>query len=279
MKTKLFICCFFWIGGIIAQKLKYTEEDKVIFKELRLNLMQLKASSSSETLVAIGKLFLGTPYKEKTLEIGEIESLVINLRGLDCTTFVENTLAISLLQNQELSDFSSFTKNIKTIRYRNGLLDGYSSRLHYFTDWIRNNEEKGLVQNITADLGGVELNKPINFMGTHRELYPFLADEINYKNILATEAQLAQETLCYLPQAAIKNQEINMQSGDIIALATSIKGLDVTHTGIALKKPNGRVHLLHASSSGEVTITAVPLVDYLTKVKNNIGIIVARPLP
>ena len=134
-----------------------------------------------------------------------------------------------------------------------------------------------MVKDITADLGGIELKKSINFMGTHRELYPFLADDTNFERILTTEEELAQQVLCYLPQDAIESQESKIQSGDIIALATSIKGLDVTHTGIAVKQPNGRIHLLHASISGEVKITEVPLVDYLKKVKNNIGIVVARP--
>lgn len=278
MKYYLLLLNFLLVHFVTAQIVS-SAEDKAIFKTRLLQIQEVETSSFNEHLLEVGKTFLGTPYVEKTLEFGKTEALVINFRGLDCTTFVENTLAISLLQKQEKTDFSSFTDNLKTIRYRNGILDGYSSRLHYFTDWIRNNEEKGLVKDITADLGGIELNKSINFMGTHRELYPFLSDDTNYQRIIETETSLAKKTLCYLPQKEIKKSEAYMKSGDIIALATSIKGLDVTHAGIAFKKPNGRIHLLHASSSGEVKITEVPLVDYLKKVKNNIGIIVARPMP
>lgn len=253
-------------------------KDETIFLSKIDAFEQQGAETTNENILTIGKSFLGTPYVEKTLEIGETESLVVNLRGLDCTTFVENVLAFSLLEKQEQNTFDAFAENLKTIRYRNGILDGYASRLHYFTDWIRNNEKKGLVKDITATLGGIALNKPINFMGKHRELYPFLADNTNFERILETEAELAQKELCYLPQEQIQKQEDNIQSGDVIALATSIKGLDVTHTGIAIKQPNGRIHLLHASISGEVKITDVPLVDYLKKIKNNIGIIVARPV-
>jgi len=278
MKYCLFILNFLLVHFVTGQIVS-SAEDEAIFKTRLLQIQDVETSSFNEHLLEVGKSFLGTPYVEKTLEFGKTEALVINFRGLDCTTFVENTLAISLLQKQEKTDFASFIDNLKTIRYRNGVLNGYSSRLHYFTDWIRNNEEKGLVKDITADLGGIELNKSINFMGTHRELYPFLSDDTNYQRILDIEEALAEKTLCYLPQEAIEKQESHMKSGDLIALATSIKGLDVTHTGIALKKPNGRIHLLHASSSGEVKITEVPLVDYLKKVKNNIGIIVARTMP
>lgn len=254
------------------------EEDRLLFQSKLQELKQLDWDSKTDRITEIGKTFLHTPYVEKTLEVGETESLVINLRGLDCTTFVENVLAFSLLLKEDKNTFEDFALTLKTIRYHDGILDGYSSRLHYFTDWIRNNNEKGLVKDITSELGGVAIEKSINFMGTHRELYPFLADEGNYQKILQIEAELARENLYVLPQDAIEAVEEKLENGDIIALATSITGLDVTHTGFAIRMPNGRIHLLHASISGEVTITKVPLVDYLKRVKKNTGIIVARPL-
>lgn len=240
-------------------------------------LSQMDLNNTPNNIIAIGQTFLKTQYVEKTLEIGEKETLVINLRGLDCTTFVENVLAFSLLLKDSIQDFNAFANIIKTIRYRDGILESYSSRLHYFTEWIRNNNEKGLVQDITPELGGKEVEKPINFMGTHRDLYPFLSDESNYQEILDAERELAKEPICVLPQNEINSQEHNIKDGDIIALATSIKGLDVTHTGFAITI-NERIHLLHASISGEVKITEKPLIDYLKKIKSNTGIIVARPL-
>ncbi|MDC6366363.1 MULTISPECIES: N-acetylmuramoyl-L-alanine amidase-like domain-containing protein [Flavobacteriaceae] len=232
----------------------------------------------NDVIIDIGKSFLGTPYVEKTLEVGTKETLVINLRGLDCTTFVENVLTFSLMLTNGLDSFEEFTHNLETIRYRNGRLNDYPSRLHYFTEWIRNNQSKGLVEDITAEIGGEELHKPINFMGTHRSLYPFLTDENNFNAMLEVEKELAEENLCYLPKDKIESKENLIQSGDVIALATSIKGLDVTHTGIAIHQPDGRLHLLHASSkNGKVEITKEPLADYLKGIKSNIGIIVARP--
>lgn len=273
----LAVIALFLFVSVNAQ-ITCSPKDSILFNSKILELQQLKFDSDQGTIVSIGKTFLGTPYVEKTLEIGETETLVINLRGLDCTTFVENVLAFSILMKNEKDTFEDFIKALKTVRYRDGILNGYSSRLHYFTEWIRNNSKKGLVQEITADLGGVEITKPINFMGTHRNLYPFLSDDANYKKILEVESALAKESLCVLPQDAIEKVEGKLKNGDIIALATSIKGLDVTHTGLAMRMPNGRIHLLHASISGEVTITEEPLVDYLKKVKSNIGVVVARPL-
>ena len=278
MMKRFFAIVILLFSAPLFAQITCSPEDTLLFQAKMTELKQLGLRSDTPALVPIGKSFLGTPYVEKTLEIGDKETLVINLRGLDCTTFVENVLAFSLLVKENKEDFKTFTENLKTIRYRNGLLNGYSSRLHYFTDWIRNNNEKGLVKEITSDLGGEEIQKPINFMGTHRDLYPFLADESNFNTILEVESELAEESLCVLPQDAITGVEDKLENGDIIALATSIKGLDVTHTGLAIRQPNGRIHLLHASISGEVTITEEPLVDYLKKIKSNTGIIVARPL-
>lgn len=241
-------------------------------------LKELKAATLGDSIVKVGVSFLGTPYVEKTLEIGTTESLVINFKGLDCTTFIENVLAFSATLRTQEKSFDNFTKNLETIRYRNGKLNGYPSRLHYFTDWIRDNQKLGLVKDITANLGGKELYKSINFMGTHRNLYPFLKGDENFNRIQKIESELVNETICYIPKNEIKNIENQLQSGDIIALATSIKGLDVTHTGFAIRQPNGRIHLLHASSSGEVKISKEPLSAYLKTIKSNIGIIVTRPL-
>ncbi|MHA7864758.1 N-acetylmuramoyl-L-alanine amidase-like domain-containing protein [Flagellimonas marinaquae] len=278
MRNSIFIALLVLGSFANAQQITCSPEDKSLFEDKITNLKQTKAPSLGDTIALVGQSFLGTPYVEKTLEVGDTETLVINFGGLDCTTFVENVMAFSLMLKDQQSTFDSFTGNLETVRYRNGSLNGYPSRLHYFTEWIRNNEKKGLVKDITAELGGVELEKSINFMGTHRELYPFLANDTNFESMLAVEKELAKEKLCYLPKDQIESKEQEIKSGDIIALATSIKGLDVTHTGIAIHQPDGRLHLLHASSkNGEVEISELPLADYLKNIKSNIGIIVARP--
>lgn len=271
----------FLISGefTFAQQITCSLADKKAFENKTIEIDGLLEEDFGKTMVAVGKTFMGIPYVAKTLEIGETESLVVNLHGLDCTTYVENVLAFSALLRYGESDFESFTKQLETIRYKDGKLDGYGSRLHYFTEWIRNNQQKGLLKDITSEVGGIEIKKDINFMGTHRELYPFLKDDKNFEKILVTEAALAEETFCYLPQDQIEENEHLIQTGDIIALATSINGLDVTHTGIATREKDGRIHLLHASTgSMEVEVSKLPLSEYLKGIKKNIGILVARPL-
>jgi len=277
MNKTFFIVFFIAFQFASAQQISCSPKDAKAFSAKVSEIKELNQSNNfGEYLGEIGKTFLDIPYVAKTLEIGETESLVVNLHGLDCTTFVENVLAFGLIFKADSTDFYSFTKHLEKIRYRDGKLDGYGSRLHYFSDWIANNQKKGLVKNITADVGGKPLKKAINFMGTHRNLYPFLKNDKNFRKILQTEAELAKRELYVLAQDQIKTNEHLLKTGDILAFATSINGLDVTHTGFAIKH-NGRIHLLHASTgSNMVEISKLPLTDYIKKIKKNTGIMVAR---
>lgn len=271
-----FLFCYTFLQG----QVDYQPKDSVLLTNKIAQLPKYKSLALGTTVLAIGESYLGTPYVEKTLEVSAHEPLVVNQQGLDCTTFVENVLALTQLAQETNPSWSKFVSELETIRYRNGKRNGYTSRLHYFTEWIKDNQKKGLVEDITNTLGGIPLEKPINFMGTHRDLYPNLKNnDANYQQLLAIEAQLAKEAICYLPQDQIRQAEPNLQTGDIVALATNINGLDVTHTGILVKKPNGRIYLLHASSKQKkVVLSSEPLVDYLKGIKSNIGIIVARPI-
>ncbi|WP_297760780.1 N-acetylmuramoyl-L-alanine amidase-like domain-containing protein [uncultured Muriicola sp.] len=274
------LCFFIFLASVTtwAQAITCSPENKEAVIQKILEVKGIDNELFGEELVAIGKTFIGVPYVAKTLEVGEEESLVITLEGLDCTTYVENVLAFGLVNEKTEPNFDSFVKTLEKIRYRDGQLNGYGSRLHYFTEWISDNEKKGLVQNITASLGGAEIDKKLNFMSVHRDLYPHLKDDKSFQHIQETEKKLQQQSLCILSQEMLAMNEDQIHSGDIIALATSIEGLDVTHTGFAIRADDGRIHLLHASSSGAVEISALPLVDYLKKIKKNTGVIVARPL-
>ena len=260
-----------------SQGLVCLPEDKLAFENKISTLETQQAQNPGERLVGIGKSFIGTPYVAGTLEVAESESLVINLRGLDCTTFVENVLALAIIYDKRDPTFDAFTDVLQNIRYRNGVLSGYASRLHYFSEWITDNEKKGWVKEVTQYLGGVPMEKTRDFMTSHRELYPHLKSQENYAAMARIEKGLKSQPVYFLPSSAIAKQEQLIRNGDIIALATSIDGLDVTHTGIASREKDGRIYLLHASSKGQVELSNIPLTDYLAGVKNNIGILIARP--
>lgn len=278
MKASIFGIMMLYTSLLFSQALVCSEEDKRTFETKMMELQALENKDPGIIIKEVGLSFMGTPYVAKTLEIGDEEALVINFQGLDCTTYVENTLAFSNLLFLGKSDFDSFTNVLENIRYRDGKLNGYASRLHYFSEWISNNQKMGYLKDITKEVGGENFQKNIDFMSTHRDLYPFLEDDKNYEEILSSEKILSEKSFYVLKTAKIHENEKKIKDGDIIALTTSIKGLDVTHTGLAIFKEDGRLHLLHASSSGKVTVTNEPLTDYLKGIKNNTGITVARPL-
>lgn len=271
------VVLFFLTEVVAAQAITCSPANKQAVENKLIEIDGLVENDFGKTIVAVGKTFMGTPYVAKTLEIGKTETLVINLQGLDCTTYVENVLAFSHMLERGESNVDDFTENLKNIRYKDGELEGYASRLHYFSEWIANNEKKGLLKDITAEIGGTEITKDINFMSTHRKLYPFLSDDGNFEKIQASENYLNDQAICILPQDLVATNEYLIQTGDIIALTTSIDGLDITHTGIATREKDGRIHLLHASTgSMEVEVSELPLADYLKKIKSNTGIMVAR---
>jgi hypothetical protein len=235
--------------------------------------------SIGNAITEIGKSFLGTDYVAGTLDKDpNSEKLVINLTGLDCVTFVENCLVFARCLKKGKTSFDDYLSELQNIRYRDGIIDGYASRLHYFCDWIYNNEDKGIVKNITADIGGLEYSKTINFMSTHIKSYKQLSDKTQLDGIKACEEAINSRIYHYIPTKNISKSYDLLQNGDIIATTTSIDGLDVTHTGYVYKDGGG-TYFLHASSkSKEVIISGEELQEYVASDSKKTGIMAARPL-
>ena len=231
-----------------------------------------------EVMVAIGQSFLDAPYKANTLDAPGNERLVVDLREFDCVTFVESTLALARCVKLRTTTFDDFRKQLQLIRYRGGNINGYPSRLHYFSDWIDDNVKKGIVKDVAQRLGGAPLHKTINFMTTHRSSYRHLSDEDTFRDIKATEAELSLRQQYYLPKRNIQQVRDEILDGDIIGITTSIDGLDITHTGMACRF-RGYLRFLHAPlSAGTIQITKRTIVDYLAIQEKSTGIMIARPV-
>lgn len=257
-----------------------TERDLRIFDETMAwaRAERLDTLPIGEIIVRLGVTFVGTPYKPGTLEVPGPERLVINLRELDCVTFVENVLALSRLVRAGETDFDAFRAELTRMRYRDGVIDGYPSRLHYFSEWIADNERKGLVRDITRELGGVLDPEPIRFMSTHVEAYRQLSDPANLEAIRRIEEELSERPRYYIPEDRIAEVAPLIRNGDIIAATSTLEGLDIAHTGVALWK-DGELYLLHAPLVGRaVEISAVPLAERIKGLEKQDGIMVARPL-
>ena len=218
-----------------------------------------------------------SPYVAGTLDQNPIEQLVIKLDGFDCVTFVESTLALARMIVEDKTDFEAYRENLVEQRYRESKINGYCSRLHYFSEWVLRNEEKGIVQDISREIGGSRLEKTLNFMSAHRGSYPQLAtNDSLFTELVQVEKELADLELFYVPQQEIMEVYDLLQAGDIIALATDIEGLDVVHTGFVYKSDDGQTGLLHASTTKGVTVSP-DLQRYVENNKRQIGILVARP--
>ena len=253
-------------------------EDKQIAEE-KLNLFASKSGFPiSELITEIGLSFLGTPYVVASLENGLDEKMVINLRELDCTTFVENCLAMARTVKLGKTDFNSYVTELEKIRYRDGIRNQYPSRLHYFSEWIHNNHKKSFISE-TPNLNGEKSDKTINYMSTHPAEYPVLKEHPELiPSISEQEKVLTGSGFLYFPKNNIPNLYKHLQHGDIIALTSSIEGVDINHVGIILKKGN-EFYLLHAPLSGKkVLVSDGPVTDFLKPASKNNGIMIARPV-
>ncbi|MDO8550858.1 MAG: DUF1460 domain-containing protein [Ignavibacteria bacterium] len=233
-----------------------------------------------DVLAEVGKSFIGTEYIAHGIEKDGEEQLVINLTGLDCTTFLENALVFSRLIKKEKTSFDDYQDELTFIRYRDGEIDQYPSRLHYFSDWIYNNQQKGIIKDVTKEIGGQPISFNLNFMSTHAEAYKHLKENPEFIPIIEEqEKEISSRTYFFIPKEKISSVEDKIHNGDLIAFTTNVKGLDIGHVGIAVKGEDGRIHLLHAPQVGsKVHITEAPLSEYVMSVKKHSGIIVLRVL-
>lgn len=235
--------------------------------------------------IGVGELAVGTPYEPFTLEAylragGSPlqEPLTLSLTRFDCVTLVESCLAVARLgADNEAPTWERFGREIEGMRYRGGERRGYTSRLHYFSEWISDGEKRGLVKDLGAELGGVEDSRPLRFMTQHREKYPALVDDVVFQDIQAIERTMRPRRV--IPPKRIPEMANRIETGDVLAFATSIPGLDVTHTAFAYRGDDGILRVLHAPlSGGVVEVTRSTLPEYVAAIRRSTGILVARPV-
>ena len=263
----------------MPQKAIYKSVDSIRIEKILQHSTYEDASSTGDRIISIANGFIGEKYVGGTLEQGVKEPLFISCTELDCTTFVELVLAIAKTANDGSCRFTDVCHNIETIRYRNGRNNGYTSRLHYISWWITDSAKTGVIEEITSQISNKEQQLGLNFMSTHPNSYPILAEYPEYvKEIELLETPYRDVETHYIPKEDIDyTGHKNIKAGDIIAITTSIPGLDVTHMGFAYYT-NGVLYLMHASSGkGMVIKDSIPLRDYLANNKRHTGIRVFRP--
>lgn len=274
----LFLLFAFFSGGTIQAKVNYTEADSLIFENYVTQFSKDVHLPINELLVKTATYLERTPYVSSTLEHSENEELTINLREFDCTTFVESCLALSQTIKSGNYTFSNYCHLLQKIRYRNGNIEDYSSRLHYVSDWIFEHESDRMLKNISKSMLGNLINKQINFMSIHPDAYRQLAKNKDLQiKIKKYESELNKRGGLYvISKGNICTVDNSMKNGDIVVFSTNIPGLDFSHIGI-ITTENGVTSFIHASSSTKKVVTEQKsLNDYCKNSKRCNGVVILR---
>ncbi len=267
-----------------AQETEYTKEDSALVVKL---LEEAKTHRGGEhPMLYFGKKFIGTPYVAHTLENGDEEHLIVNLHGLDCTTFIETVLALTLCDSNDTRTFHDFCRQLIRIRYRQGIMTDYTSRLHYFTWWADDNKQMGIVDEITCEGTPFTATQTvsINYMTAHSTSYKQLRNHPQFiPTIRELEKQSQGKQYRYVPKSKVGMPQTSplgiIHNGDIVAMLTDKPGLDTSHLGIAVWQ-NGKLHLLNASSLYKrVVLDTKTFYNYQQAQKHQTGIRILRPSP
>lgn len=273
----LLFCMLLWQQSFSAI---YTPMDSL--KVVRLLAAGAKQASNENLIMYYAKQFINTPYVPATLEINETEELVVNLRQLDCTTFVEVVVALAFTTWSGTSEWCDFLHWLQTIRYQKGVREGYVSRNHYFSQWILSNAALGLVCEREGEVFTGKQILCLDYMSSHPEKYAKLKhDSLAVKVIREKEQELFGKEVHYISKHSLNALQEEMEyikNGDILAIVTNKKGLDVSHVGFAVWDNRNQLHLLHASSiHKKVVLDSLTMFAYLNKHSSRLGLRVIRP--
>lgn len=265
------------INAINHATVKFNNEasDTTFITSILIEASQQNLTNSAERIDFLTKKFIGKPYKAGTLE-SEKEEVTVNMDEFDCTTFVESIIAMAITLDEHRTSWRDLVFNLEKIRYRNGECNGYASRLHYVSDWIVDNTYRGNMEEVTERIivRSDSKIKTIDYMTANREKYPALKDDATFEKMKSVEIGFRSHRIPYIKGMNLGSARL--QSGDIIAITTNLKNLDVSHMGI-LTIINGTPHMIHASSkAGKIIIDPLPLAEWLKRSRTNTGIRVIR---
>jgi hypothetical protein len=284
MKRYPIILSFILFGLAVAHAqtgVHYTKQDSLFVVET-LSWAKQQKDKACWPLLFADKL-LGRPYVSHTLELyPDKEQLIVNTRQLDCTTLVETVTALTLCAQDHLTSFSDYCDMLRRLRYRGGVVDRYPSRLHYFSDWIADNTQKGLVKEVQTPSPSFAAVQQLSlyYMSKHPEAYKALKKHPEYvAEIAEHERTLTNRKYRYIPKNAVRNnKELRavVHDGDIIAITCNKPGLDIAHVGFAKWHTDG-LHLVNASSiHKKVVDEPMLLYQYLQKHPSHTGIRIVR---
>ena len=239
----------------------------------------------SERIVRVARELVGTPYVNYSLEVDDrIESPVANLKGLDCWTYYENSLAIARMLRYKPAPYTpqDMLHMVEIERYRNGICTGnYLSRMHHLEEVFYDNQRRGYASNITSRIPGAEkMHREIHEMTVQWKDYRYLRSNPSLIEPMSKiEAQVSRLPVYQIPKANVRNAEKYLQNGDICAITTNESNGYTSHVGMIVRLQD-RAYFTHATSDhdkGRMVIIDRPITDYLNAASKHAGIIVCRP--
>ncbi len=260
------------------QEAQYSDDDvriveNILQKALRDNMFD---NDINDIVIWVGKKFLDTEYVGGVLDENDNEILTINLQELDCLTFVETCSVLARLVKQKELTFDKYLPTLKKIRYRNGEVSGYLSRIHYFSDWLYENEKSGYMKRLSKEIANTKIDNNVFFMSKNSDKYIHLDNDSLIEGSKKIEDEISKREYYYIPENEIDKHKDKIKNGYIIGITTNVEGLDIAHTGIAIYKGK-ELHLLHASSKGKkVEISEKTLQKMLNDNKIQTGIMIAK---
>jgi hypothetical protein len=231
-----------------------------------------------EIMGKVGWELVGTPYVGFTAERWVDEEVCsIDLTGLDCVTFYENALAFARMLKLDRSQPQQMLDQVEVTRYRGGKRTDYPSRLHYTTDWVYDNHLRNTAKDITPALPGAErFTQRVGFMTANPSFYKQLAKFPEFvPMIVEQERRINQRQTKFVPAAKVNAVEPLLKTGDILGFTTRKEGLDTSHTGMVVRTPDGKVGVLHASSTKKAVVHEPDLSEFVAGFAT--GIVVSRP--
>jgi hypothetical protein len=218
-----------------------------------VNLILNEVSGENELgrrLARISSRFLGRPYIVNPLEGSRSapEVFKVSLDGFDCVTYMETVLALA-----QSDTLDGFIDAIRAMRYEGGDVD-WRCRNHYMLDWVRNNESRGIILDMTMGASAVEKTRTLAVI-----------DGLPPKKI----------TFRCFPKKNFATVRSLIQTGDLILFASTRKMLDVFHTGLLIKDDE-MILLRHAARAAGAVVEQA-LTEFLDAHRMS-GFILLRPL-
>ena len=276
-KQVLYLVCILFLCSSAGATDEATQQKFTAVRQ-KIQDSNWRALPLGKLIAKVGLQLVDAPYVGGTLDGSGRERCTVDMLRLDCVTLFEVSLNMGRIMKQGKDSLHDLIEAVTFTRYRDGVLSDYTSRLHYTSDWIENNIQKGTVVDVTSQLGGKPFPLALGFMSQNPKYYPALVENPQLVPVMQTiEQRVNMTSRTIIRKEDIASIEEKLQDGDIIAIATSKKGLDYSHTGLIVREGN-KVRFLHASSVKKKVMLDGPISEYVNRAESNLGITVLRPL-